>query len=131
MATAKELYDAAMVIKESCIKSKMEGLYCYLENGEKCPFNYIKNCLGSCSIAPNVYPLEWKIKKPRRFTDRDIEIAKAMKSIGVVTVFKKDGWSFMCDIDDKKICEFTPYEFSSLEQLEKISINEIIKEGEE
>lgn len=130
MSTAKELYDAAMLLKESCKKSFATGCSCILENGEKCPFYYVDNKLGLCCLSEDREPVRWNVKKPRIFTDEEVALAKTLKSFGATTA--KRTTHDVCFFDAYQNC-FVAISLDFFRGLGErtTSIDEIIKDGEE
>lgn len=127
MATQKELYNAAMLLKESCKNANVKGQTCFLENGERCPFDC---CLGECSLSDGREPNEWYIKKIRRFTDEEVALAKAFKSIGAVEIRGCIEGTLVISENDTCLAALTLNVFKGISTI-TLPIDEIIKDGEE
>lgn len=77
MITKDEAITAAGTLKEWC-----EGRLC-----KACPFGQRMN-IGEykCYFASGFVPLRWDIQKPCRWTDTDVELAKALKAAGAQVI---------------------------------------------
>ena len=71
MVTKDEAIKAAGTLKEWC-----DGLACRC-----CPFTDSKNSMG-CIFRNDSIPTDWKLPKTCRWTDTDVELAKALKKAG-------------------------------------------------
>lgn len=74
MITENEAFKAAEMLKEWC-----GGLQC-----KCCPFTRNGSSMG-CIFRASV-PTNWKIPKPCRWTDDDIQLAKILKKLGVYKI---------------------------------------------
>lgn len=117
MATAKELYDAAMTIKEHC-KSVPIGAPCH-----DCFFS--KVCADWFSRSPD----DWDIPKPRRFTDEEVALAKAFKSIGAVEIRGCIEGTLVISENDTCLASLPLNVFKGISTI-TLPIDEIIKDGE-
>ena len=74
MATPEELINAAMLIKNHCLKTPLCDSRCPLfdENYGDCAMNYVNDC------PPKI----WTVHPPRQFTDAEIQLAKGYKMLG-------------------------------------------------
>lgn len=79
MVTKNEAIKAAETLKEWC-----EGHLC-----KACPFGKRMD-VGEykCYFASECVPLRWNIPKPCRWTDTDVELAKALKKVGCIEVHR-------------------------------------------
>ena len=77
MVTKDEAIKAAEMLKEWC-----DGLPC-----KCCPFTRNGSSMG-CIFRASEVPINWKIPKPCRWTDTDVELAKALKKAGCIEVHR-------------------------------------------
>ena len=77
MATKDEAIKAVETLKEWC-----DGLAC-----RYCPFTNSKNSIG-CIFRNDSIPTDWKLPKTCRWTDTDVELAKALKKVGCIEVHR-------------------------------------------
>lgn len=84
MADNKKLMEAAYMIKEHCNHTEKGGP-CQFAHGGVC--NGVEHCRLSeeGGIIPGT---DWDLQKPRRWTDADINLAKALRSFGVTKIKK-------------------------------------------
>ena len=87
MAENEKLLEAARMIQDHCKHTEVDGI---------CPFSIYGVCSGSafCGISGGrgaVPGEDWKIPKLRRWTDADVNMAKALVSLGYVKVSKYSG----------------------------------------
>lgn len=75
MVTKDEAIKAAETLKEWC-----NSLPCKL-----CPFTKNGNSMGCIFRTPDI-PIDWKFQKPCRWTDTDVELAKALKAAGAQVI---------------------------------------------
>lgn len=129
MTNAKELYDAAILIKESCKNARPKNQRCILENGEVCPFNCCESGLGLCSLSEDREPICWNIKKPRLFTNEEVNLAKSLKSIGAVSAKRTSHDICFYDQNHKCLSAISLDFFSAVGESE-ILVDEIIKDGD-
>lgn len=122
MITKDEAINAAETLKEWC-----GGKPC-----NNCPFG-IKEDEGEygCYFALGGFPARWKIPKPCRWTDTDVELAKALKKAGADKVLLLH------------ICEYVIWEssnqrgcvpkgsFEALSPGESVTLDTIIQEAKE
>lgn len=121
----KKLYEAAKMLKDFCGSHK---------SCKECYF-YEDHIDGSrCMIGENC-PRYWDPIKPRRWTNEDIALAKALKAFGVVSVYKNSCVEIVIwesEVDNKRSSGDLPYgAFKSLKNAERVSIDDIIKESED
>lgn len=115
----EKLIEAAKFLKDFC-EYEMHGR-CFTE---KCLFSDGERCV----LRDN--PSNWTIPKPRRWTDREIALAKALKAFGAQGIGGRASVKFAYCIDDTAYP--MPYgAFAALNNGEEISIDEIIAEEEQ
>lgn len=125
----KKLIEAAMLIKEHCKHTEVDGM---------CPFSKTGVCNGAarCGISAgrSVIPgVDWVIPKISRWTDADIALAKALIAFGSTRIHKNE-------IDNEAIYEkngifpcdsYVPEgAFRSLNKGETVMLKDIVAEGE-
>lgn len=128
-ADNEKLIEAAKLLKENCEKNnaKRNGL-------EKCNCDFYKN---GCIFINNYHyadgmPMHWPIPNPRRFTDADIALAKALKMFGAHEVCRDDDGYVRVYYADGGY-DYAPkssFEYF-IENSKTVSIDDIIKEGEQ
>lgn len=117
----KELITATELLKNHCKEN-------FVRWG-KCNCDYYDNEQKKCRLIDCI-PVYWYISKPRRFTDKEIALAKALKSFGY-TAIKRYKYYERC----KAICEnyeldLPKIAFQFIEYGETVLIDDIIKDGE-
>lgn len=125
MSDNEKLIEAAMLLKKNCEKNhnRMGKCDCPLAIGERCP------------LHDSACPDSWVIPAPRRFTDADIALAKALKMFGVkyiareVTGYSCDARS--CTSSSGFVASLPETSFEGVRGCEIVSIDDIIKEGEQ
>lgn len=123
MADRNELIAAAELLKEYC--GGIEDCY-------KCIFDGTSVCPG---LTAEFCPGDWVLPKPRRFTDEDIALAKALKAFGVEYIYKIPGGrdERAClskeTIHDTSAC-LPRGAFKGIKSAQTVSLDEIIAEGE-
>lgn len=124
MTNRNELIKAAELIKEHCSN------FGAVKDCSKCIFEKS----GTCLFFLN-YPEYWQLPKPRRFTDEDIALAKALKALGGTTL-DRDSVGVFCRGLSISVGEGTFYTpdgaFSAMRDSKMIiDLDRIIAEGEE
>ena len=122
MATNEELIKAAQVIKEFCgIDGNCGERGCpFCDRGGNC-------CISSDRSVSTVYPADWEIPKPRRWTDTDILWAKVAKESGVFEIIRQGNCNFAVTYIGEYV-RFPNSAFAELEIDEHIRIDEILEE---
>lgn len=128
MADNEKLLEAAWIIQEHCDK---------IEDGMPCCFAIKGICNGrgsNCCIGNrDLLPAGWIMPKPKRWTDSDIALAKALIAFGVTKVHKEtngSGVTFDCDAI-YSCCHVLPLgAFSDMKPGETVKLSDIIVEGE-
>lgn len=123
----KKLIEAAWLIKKNCMNTNTY---------KKCPFSKTGICkLEDCYFfkMKSKIPGDWKIEEPRRWTDADVALAKALMAFGSTRIYKNE-------IDDVAIYEkngifpcdsYVPEgAFRSLKHGETVMLKDIVSEGE-
>lgn len=111
-----KMIEAAELLKEHCLS--IESIHCI-----DCVL-YAKN-RGECLVY-------WNIPRPRRWTDADIALAKALKAFGVYKVGRvSNGGIRAYTVSPTGGCGVPKGAFAALKQGEEASLNEILEEGEE
>lgn len=116
----KKLIEAAKLLQDFCLY-EMHGK-CFTE---KCLFANSERCL----LRNN--PPNWSIPKPRRWTDADIALAKALFNFGAEHIYKKEyGMVAVFNEHGDRIGGLHCGAFAELENADCIYLREIIAEGE-
>lgn len=129
MADNKKLLEAARMIRDHCKHTEVDGI---------CPFSVSGVCSGvaRCGISGGrgMAPGEgWEIPKPRRWTKRDIALAKALKPFGVEFVERWNNSGFVrfgageASYEQDRLPDGS---FPALEDGEKVQLSDIIAAGE-
>lgn len=84
MAENEKLLEAARMIQEHC-KHTEQGALCPFAHGGVC--DGIDNC-GIAGVGETIPGEDLEIPKTRRWTDADVNMAKALQTVGFVSVFK-------------------------------------------
>ena len=120
MPTQEELVQAAEMLRDNC-----------RNNGASC-----QGCLFdvpdiSCPLSEWKSPDRWELPKPRRWTDADIALAKALKDIGGRELYRDLRKNLRFKYADEKFhsdVSFNIPAFRSLKPDETISLDEILAE---
>lgn len=120
MATNEELIAAAQMLKDNC---KMRSSIC-----GSCPFNG-KECRISRRIGTTI-PAYWIIPKLPRWTPEDVALAKALKTVGAVSVFRPKDVSCTRWQSRSDGGWLPSGAFDSVESDEIITLDQIIREGD-
>lgn len=98
-----------------------------------CSSTQCADCLLSARVTCDLKmkdPCDWHIPKPRRWTDEDIALAKALKAFGATTIYRYSpdlsAWKA-----DRNVGALPYGAFTDLKAEERLSIDDIIAEGEE
>lgn len=129
MSDNEKLLEAARMIQNHCKHTDVDGI---------CPFspNGICNGTAHCGISGGrgaVPGEDWEISKPRRWTKRDIALAKALKPFGVEFVERWNNSRFVrfgageASYETDRLPDGS---FPALEDGEKVQLSDIIAEGE-
>lgn len=111
----EKLIEAARLLKEHCSNTRCN----------KCVFDK-----GGCTLSVTLTPSGWEIPTPRRWTDADIALAKALKAFGAQRIGGRASVKFAYCIDGA--CYPVPSgAFANLSANEEISIDDIIAEREQ
>lgn len=130
MTESEKLYDAAKLLKENCDEYEWnpERLVCVRKcNGERCLFSDSNG--NGCPIGGKL-PFDWSIKKPRRFTDEEVALAKAFKIIGAVEIRGCIEGTLVISENDTCLAALPLNVFKGISTI-TLPIDEIIKDGEE
>ena len=120
MPTQEELVQAAEMLRDNCRNNEASCHGCLFDSPDI-----------NCPLSNGKLPDEWKLPNPRRWTDADIALAKALKDIGGRELyrdlrknlrFKYAKENFNSDVS------FDIPAFRSLKPDETISLDEIIGE---
>ena len=115
MINEQDAIKAAETLKEWC-----KGRVC-----RDCKFR-IRN-FNDCTFRQNRTPEDWHIPKPRHWTDDDIQLAKVLSKVGVISYDTATGaWWFTKNTGGN----LPKGLFSSLKNGEIVSITEIIGDSE-
>jgi hypothetical protein len=117
----KKIIDAAIVLMEYCKKS------CCNSDNANCLFEKNK---GVCSIRKD-YPTAWEIPKLTRWTPEDVALAKALKAIGVYSIYRDEAGLRWNKIKPHSFGSLPIDSFKSLDLYKNICLDTIIKESEE
>lgn len=117
MVTKDEAIKAAKTLKEWC-NNQRRCCECSFGGEEYCGLEF-------------TMPSEWIIPKPSRWSDADVQMAKAMKMYGYKSAERwKDG-KLMVRSSDISGCFFPPkFIFVGLNIGESVSLDDIIQEAE-
>lgn len=126
MVDNEKLLEAARMIKEHCHNTK---------EGDKCSLSHSGVCSGadSCGVVGTGFGCpdsDWNLPKPIRWTDCDVNMAKALHSVGFVSVFKA---AYSCAVLAK--CnnggdwQVPAGLFANLNKGETVQLSDIIAEG--
>lgn len=126
MADNEKLLEAARMIQKHCEHTEQGGL---------CPFARGGVCDGFnlCGIAPKEFiPGEdWDIPKQCRWTDADVNMAKALQTVGFVSVMKAPySCSILAKRDRGARWEVPSGLFESIKSGESVQLSDIVAEGE-
>lgn len=128
MAENEKLLEAARMIQDHCKHTEVDGI---------CPFSISGVCSGSacCGISGGrgaVPGEDWKIPKLRRWTDADVNMAKALVSLGYVKVSKYSGKGQPIARDSLHATWYLDSGlFRSINDNETVQLSDIIAEVEE
>ena len=115
----KKLFEAALLLKESCEKKRGFPF-------QECDCLFYKN---GCLLIE--HPKYWKITEPCKWTENDYNLAKALKGFGAVTIFRTLGDNIVW-LDETGIYKsentLPQKSFSSIKLDEVYSLEQIIKE---
>lgn len=115
MVTKDEVIKAAKTLKEWC-----DQIPC-----DQCPYDN-----GSCCSLRGRDPALWDLPKPSRWSDADVQMAKAMKMYGYKSAERwKDG-KLIVRFSDVLCCIFPRKFFVGLNPGESVSLDDIIREAE-
>ena len=116
MVTKDEAIKAAETLKEWCEQTPCD----------QCPYKS-----GSWCALRVRYPNEWKIPKPRRWSDADVQMAKAMKMYGYKSAERREEGALVVRSSKISWC-FFPHKFIfvGLKSGESVSLDGIIREAE-
>lgn len=127
MADNEKLLEAARMIQEHC-KHTEEGGLCPFAYGEVC--DGVDNCRISFCGGP-VPGEEWDIPKPCRWTDSDVNMAKALQTVGFVSVFKAAySCAILANCKNGGDWQVPAGLFANLNKGETVQISDIIAEGD-
>lgn len=116
MVTKDEAIKAAETLKEWCKRRYCGNCEFYSED-------------GNCIFREHPASL-WHIPKPRRWSDADVQMAKAMKMYGYESVERLATGELVSRSSDIRN-DFPPKsEFADLEHGESVSFDDIIREAE-
>lgn len=120
MVTKDEAIKAAEMLKEWC-----EGHLC-----KACPFGERMD-VGEykCYFASGCVPFGWNIPKPCRWTDTDVELAKALKKAGADKVLRiRISEYVVWESSDQRGC-VPKGSFEALSSGESVDLDTIIQEA--
>lgn len=122
MVTKDEAINAAETLKEWCIKN----------NCERCPFCKAGNAKNpGCIFALGNIPGVLKLPKLCRWTDTDVELAKALKKAGADKVLRTCISEYVVwESSDQRGC-VPKGSFDALSPGESVAIDTIIQEAKE
>lgn len=120
------MLEAARLIQEHCANSSV---------GSPCPFARKGLCDGfaRCRIVADYIPSQWKLPKTRRWTDADVQIAKALAAFGVTRVRRINSTRrSAAEADDGTVYGIVPEAaFADLKPHEIVRLEDVIKEAEQ
>lgn len=120
MVTKNEAIKAAEMLKEWC-----DGLPC-----KCCPFTRNGSSMG-CIFRASEVPINWKIPKPCRWTDIDVELAKVLKKAGSIKVFRARTEDRVLWESNNQLGFLPGGSFNALSAGESVDLDTIIQEAKE
>ena len=127
MENNEKLLEAARMIQKHCKHTEVDGI---------CPFSPNGICSGQahCGISGGrgaVPGEDWKIPQLRRWTDADVNMAKALVSLGYVKVSKYSGKGHPIARDSLHATWYLDSGlFRAINDNETVQLSDIIAEGE-
>ena len=116
MVTKDEAIKAAETLKEWCEQTPCS----------QCPYES-----GSCCSLRVRYPSLWDLPKPRRWSDADVQMAKALKMYGYKSAERWENGNLVVKSSDISFCFFPKKSiFVDLNPGESVSFDDIIQEAE-
>lgn len=128
MTENERLAEAAMLLSKNCevYDVDQDTGECIDSNGKVCLFCEKFHC---CLYG---VPNSWKIPRPLRFTDADVELASALQKFGACIIRRNHINQYCCALivkgEDEVELELPEEAFKSVRENESVDINYIIKE---
>ena len=123
MTDKEKLLEAARLLQEHCDGRPCPG----------CALRVAGKCFAKEEDGHYTSPKWWRIPEPRRWTDADIALAKALKAFGVtrVAAVNHRGTKPVWMLGENANCYLPDGAFASLKPGECVSVDDIIAEGEQ